>query len=336
MSATLRSSTHGHLARLARPLALAAALGLTGAPGAARAQSSADVAAARDLFKEGSRLVQEGKWDEARDRYERSLALKRAAITLYSLGVAEEHTGRFVDALESYRAFLAEPPTPATEPWIAPAKESVASLEKKVARIEIAITPATAPGLVVRVDGQVVPSLALDRPRLVNPGAHEVTATAKGFKPSRSVAMLAEGGRATVALTLEAAPEEHGAAPTTPLPQGPKPAHDQAAVVAAPDRTLPFALIGGGAPALAAGVIVGMIGVGEASDAPTSDGPEADGARTKMLVGDILGGAGIAAGGVGAVLLLLGGGTAKPAKVGGGPTVHGWIGGAGGGVRVRF
>jgi len=61
-------------ARLWGAWALALAVGVLGAAGA-RAQSAADVTAARDLFIEGSRLAEKGKWTEARDRYERSLAL---------------------------------------------------------------------------------------------------------------------------------------------------------------------------------------------------------------------------------------------------------------------
>ena len=43
----------------------------------AAAQSAADVAAARELFIEGAELAKAGRWQEARDRYERSLALNQ-------------------------------------------------------------------------------------------------------------------------------------------------------------------------------------------------------------------------------------------------------------------
>ncbi len=56
-----------HAAR-SLPFALAALLSISAAAAPAAAQSPADVAAARELFVEGSRLAQEGKWDAARDR----------------------------------------------------------------------------------------------------------------------------------------------------------------------------------------------------------------------------------------------------------------------------
>jgi hypothetical protein len=84
---------------------------------------------------------------------------------------------------------------------------------------------------------------------------------------------------------------------------------------------------------------VGLVGVSQAEGAPTRDGPEADSARTKMLIGDILGGVGIAAAGIGVVVLVLQGGKEEPAKTGGAGAasrVSPFITGRGGGVRVQF
>jgi hypothetical protein len=319
---------------VSRPLAFAAAAlsaALLAAP-AARAQSAADVAAARELFKEGSRLGNEGRWDEARDRYERSLQLKRAAITLYSLGVAQHRTGRLVDALESLRAFLAEPPAPATEPWQGPAKELVAELEKRVASIELAITPPGLPGLSVTIDGKAIPAAALDRRRLVDPGAHQILVSATGHREARAQITLAEGSSQRVALTLVPAPRvEPPLPPKTPL----GPLRREEAPPEAPSRALPFALLGGGAAALGAGIAVGWVGVGEAKSAPTRDGPEASRARAKMLAGDIVAGAGIAAAGAGLVVLVVqavSGKAPKPGSV----SLSVWTSGPGVGLAGRF
>ena len=276
------------------------ALALTVPSRRATAQTAADVSAARDLFIQGSELVQQGKWDEARERYERSLRLKRAAITLYSLGLAQKNTGRLVEALENMRAFLAEPSAEATRPYEKPAQQAIAELEKRVARIELHVEPARLSGIAVTIDGQAVPAAALGVPRLVNPGPHEVAATAPGYSAARASETVAEGAQATVKLSLEKMAEPAA------LPKAPGAARRSSAGDAAlrPSRALPFALIGGGAAGLGAGAIVGLFGVSQASDAPTRDGPEADAARTKMHVGDVLGGLGVVAAGVGVVLLL--------------------------------
>jgi hypothetical protein len=313
---------------LSRPLlaaALAAAL-LGASP--ARAQSAADVATARELFKEASRLANEDRWEEARDRYERSLQLKRAAITLYSLGVAQHRTGHLVEALESLRAFLAEPATAGTEAWVDPARKLVAELEKRVASVEIVITPVGLPGLSVKLDGKEIPAAALDRRRLADPGAHQITAVATGHREARAQVTLAEGGAGRVELTLVPAPPEalspKGPVVTPPGDEGPR---------RAPSRALPYALLGSGAAALGVGLAVGWVGVGEAKAAPTRDGPEAKSARTKMLTGDVVAGVGIAAAGAGAVVLVVQAVSGKAPRAAG---LSVWATGQAVGVSGRF
>lgn len=318
------------MSALSRALVAAALAAALLGPAPARAQSAADVAAARDLFKEASRLGNEGKWEEARDRYERSLQLKRAAITLYSLGVAQHRTGRLVEALESLRAFLAEPSTPGTEAWIAPARELVAELEKRVASIELAVLPPALPGLSVKVDGQEIPAAALDRRRLLDPGAHQITASAAGHLPAHAQVTLAEGGAQRVQLTLVPAPPVEPPAPpkvpgvAPPREEPPRPT---------PHRALSFALLGGGAAALGVGLAVGWLGVGEAKAAPTRDGPEAKSARAKMLAGDVAAGAGIAAAGAGVVVLVVQAVSGKAPKAAG---LSVWTTGQAVGLAGRF
>src|SRR5271155_4606482 len=75
------------------PCLLALSLALSRTP-PAHADAAADLGRARDLFLEGSKLSETGDWEGARDRFERSLKLKRAALTLYNLGIAQQEKGR--------------------------------------------------------------------------------------------------------------------------------------------------------------------------------------------------------------------------------------------------
>lgn len=320
-------------ARLWGAWALALAVGVLGAAGA-RAQSAADVTAARDLFIEGSRLAEKGKWTEARDRYERSLALKRAAVTLYSLGVAQRNTGKLVEALESFRAFLAEPSAAATRPYEGPARGAATELEKRIARIDVVLEPAAVKSAVVRVDGVTVPAAAVGQPRAVNPGAHVVIATAVGWRAARTEVTLAEGQRATVKLVLERAAEvDVTTARAAASPRGTaRPGGAPTAKAAAPQRVLPFALMGTGAAVVGAGVALGLFGVSSASQAPWRDGPAAADARTIALVGDVLVGVGLGAAAAGGIVLWV-----RPAR-GASPAtaVSPWIHPGGIGVQGRF
>lgn len=292
-----------------------ASLGVATPPSAVFAQTAADTAVARDLFREGSQLARENKWAEARERFERSLQLKRAAITFYSLAVAQQRTGLDVEALESYRAFLAEATTAATEPYVEPAREAVATLEKRVARILVRVEPADAPDLVVSIDGHAVPASARDRPRLVNAGAHEVTAQATGYQPARDAVTVGQGGSAEVRLSLVLAPATPKAlAPVAPAPGRPDSRPASSGADERPSRVVPLTLIGAGAAVFAGGLVVGIVGMGQADSAPTRDGADASAARTKGVVADVLMATGIVAAGAGVVLWLVQGPSKSPAR----------------------
>jgi hypothetical protein len=275
-------------------------------PRVAAAQSSADVEAARACFVEAAKLGNEGRWKEARDLYARSFQLKPAPITRYSLGVAQRETGRLSDALSSFRAFLAEPPAAATAPYEAPARAAVAELEKGIGQVSVRIEPRLIDGLTLTIDGQPVPP-ALDLPREIDPGAHEVVAHAPGFLRATARFSVAAGASASVALTLTHAATFAGA---HPIAGGSVSMGEPLAPLAPPvepvfSPTLPVVLMGIGGALFGVGLTVGVVGVVRASHAPTRDGADASAARTMGIAGDVIGTLGIATAGAGLVLLLV-------------------------------
>ena len=239
-------------------------------PRHAGAQSAKDVETARAMFVEASRLADEGRWEEARVRYQLSLRLKRAAITFYSLGVVDKELGRLVEARESFRAFLDEPSTAGTKGFEEPARQALAEIDKSLAAARLA-------------EANTAPPPA--------PPTEPVAAP-----PTESVAVP----------------------PSVP--------------VAAPSRTVPFALIGAGSAVFVAGVVTGLVGLSEAGNASSATGPDAESARTKGFVGDLVGGVGLAAAGAGVIVLLLQK-HPQPAKA---ASVRPWISGATAGVQVSF
>ena len=114
------------------------------AAGRADAQSDKDVETARAVFVEASRLAEQGRWQEARVRYLLSLRLRRAAITLYSLGVVDRELGRLTEARESFRAFLDEPSAPATKGFEEPARQALAEIDASLAAARAAVSNKTA------------------------------------------------------------------------------------------------------------------------------------------------------------------------------------------------
>jgi hypothetical protein len=275
-------------------LLFAALVGVAGGP-SAWADPASDTTLARDLFREGAALAQQGKWDQALNRYARSLKLKRSSLTLYSLGVAQKQTGRFIEARESFKAFFAEPSSAATQPFEQAAKAAIEELDARIGRLTIQVTPTGVPDLAVELDGARVAPADIGVARPINPGVHVVTASSSGQIPSSSSVTVRDGEALTVALTLRAGEDTSRAAPPPP----PSP----------PDRTIPLVLMGTGFSTFTVGLAVGMIGVTEAPDAPSNDGVAARHARSKALIGDIIGGGGILMAGVGLVLLLTTGGS---------------------------
>lgn len=259
----------------------------------ASAQSPADVEVARELFREGAKFAQDGEWNEARKRYEKSLALKRAPLTLYSLGIAYRNLRRFVEALESHRAFLVEMPanSEAMKPYEQPARDAIAELEKQVAKLDIHVAPDDAADLVLSIDGIIIPEAARGYPRLVDLGKHTVVARARGYRDATRIVDVTEGQKLTVALRLEPVDKS-----------GPF----RGDGTGKPDvPVLPTVLLASGSAAFAVGLTVGLVGVQRASAAPTRDGEDAVTARRLALAGDIVSGVGIVAAGTGLTLLLL-------------------------------
>lgn len=259
-------------------------------PRTAHAETEEDLAAARGLFDLGKELAAAGRWGEARARFEDALKLKRSALILYSLALAQRNTGKLVDARESYEAFLAEPVTPATKEFVDPAKKMIAEIEPQIGRVTVKIRPALSwlEGVSVTVDGVEVPLSELRAPIPVDPGEHDLVATAKGYAAARAHTSVAVGGSEIVKLVLQSA--DGGV---------------KEAEASGPDLVAPIVLMASGSAVLIAGVAVGIAGAFEMKDAPTSDGPEADSARVKGIVGDVLGGTGGVAAGIGLILLIV-------------------------------
>jgi hypothetical protein len=256
-------------------------------PAHAQNESPADVASARELFREGLELSKQEKWEEARVKLAQSLGLKQAALTYYTLAVADKKSGHPVAALEHFRGFLAQPVTEKTEGFLEPARVAVAELEKLVAGVTIIVRPAGLPGLAVIIDGAALPVSVLGRRRLIDPGEHVVTVKAKGHVEQSKKIVGEKGGSHELIFTLQPAPEEEVPPPETEFP------------------VVPVVLMGAGVAVAAVGLALGIVGANEAKDSEFSDGPVADSALRKTIIGDVLLGVGGATAAVGIVLLIV-------------------------------
>jgi hypothetical protein len=198
------------------PLLLA--LAVASAAPRVHAQPADDVTRARELFVEGAKLAESGNWEAARERFAQSLKLKHAALTLYNLGIAQQETGHLVDAVESYRAFLAQPVEPATQGFVGPVRAVLTKLEARVAHVAVEVRPADLQGVVVRIDGREVPRGG--GPWMVDPGPHEIVASVPGHGEVKQTTSVTEGVRTTLSLTLTVPPASPAPAPSVAVPAG--------------------------------------------------------------------------------------------------------------------
>jgi hypothetical protein len=281
---------------------------LAAAAAEARAQQpppADDLTRARELFREGSTLAEAGDWDGARDRFERSVKLKRAALTFYNLGIAEEETGHLVDAIDSFHAFLAQPLEPATQRYVDPVKAALTKLEARVARVSVEVRPPELTNSFVFIDGRDV--TALPRPWAVDPGTHQLSVVSPGFAEARQTTTLGDAGRLTLVITLE--PRSTSAGPPRI------------------GRAAPLALaIGGGAAFVAGGVIFGI-----GAHQQLSSHPDAAGTRA-TVAGAVVGGVGLGVGGAGLGLLVVTRRSDHRPDV----TLTPWFTGSAGGLRLAF
>lgn len=181
--------------------------------------ASSNKAAAEALFDEGRRLAADGKYEEACPKFEASQKLDPGLGTLLNLADCYERIGRTASAWSQYREAI-----PLARAAGSPERESLAverskALESRLSTLTIRALGGGRDGtaLDVRRDGVSVDAAEFDTPIPVDPGTHEVTASAPGQKPwSSKVDVAADGAKVVVEIpALETGGEGGGTAADT-------------------------------------------------------------------------------------------------------------------------
>lgn len=203
---------------------------------------------ATDLFDKGVKIMVAHKCDEAtpipaadRAPCSESLDLFVKATKIYpralgahrNAGLVARGLGRVALAARSFREVARKAPLEASESrrrWAAPAAKEADLLEPRVPHLVVKLSPDPTPdGIVVRLDGEPIGDALLKTQIALDPGEHDVTAEAPGYKGASQHIKLAEKELVDVALTLEALPKppETGPGPIAtsagPAPPAPTP-----------------------------------------------------------------------------------------------------------------
>ena len=342
----------------------AAALLFAGAPCLAQTPppSAADIANARALGVEGVQAADRGDCTTAIDRLWRAEQLYHAPTLLERLGECQVNLGKLVAGTETLQRVVREPIGPSSPAAFVAAHDRAQKVLDaalpRIGKLVIHVNNGQVPGLAVSVDGESVPVAGLDVERPVDPGTHQVEASATGFSVERSQVTIADGGSAQVALSLK--PTAAQAAPPLPAPvqsapvpppngawpanAGPAPAKDEGA---SPSRVGPIVLLAAGGVGLVVGGVFGGLALSKKSsldsachpksNCPASEQSNIDALGTDATISTVGFAVGGAAAVAGLVWLLVGNGSSPaPAATVGNVEMHPFIGPTSAGVSGAF
>jgi len=249
----------------------------------ALAQTDDEKNTARDFGLQGQQALDHGDARTAEDRFHRAVEIfdnAKAPVppTLllgYARGAAKNN--HFIAADEAYnRIIRAGLPPGAPAPFVKAledAKREVDAMSAHIAHVTINVTGC--PNPTVTLDGAPLPSVVLGVRKPVDPGTHEVKASATGCKDASASFTVGDGKEAssTVTLEKEATPTTTPVAtptvvttkptttPTTAVPPATETSSNGSGL-----RTAGIVTFGVGVAGLALGAITGGVAIAEHGD----------------------------------------------------------------------
>jgi tetratricopeptide (TPR) repeat protein len=228
----------------------------------AHAQPADTTTMAEQLFNQGREAAAKNDWAAACPKFEASLRYDPALGTRLNLANCYEKLGKIAKAWGMYRDAADKASTLGDTKRKEYALEQAAKLEPRLPKLTI-VAPAKLPtGFTITRDGQPVDAAMFGGGFYVDPGAHEIVASAPGYASITKSVRVDEGKSETVTIPdLEAKPE----APKKSEPNGRPQVDDEAPTVAPPaNNTWKYVGLG------TAGAGVVMLGVGIAFGAKAS------------------------------------------------------------------
>ncbi|MDB4936781.1 MAG: hypothetical protein JWP87_3753 [Labilithrix sp.] len=164
----------------------------------AYADDASQAALAEKLFRDGRTLLSEGKLREACESFGESKRLDASPGTLLNLAKCLEELGRTASAWAAYRELETRATRLGQDARASFARQKVGELERRLATLEIRITPAhRIPGLTVECDDAVLGAAAVSGRVPIDPGPHKLIVRAPGREPW-STTVQAAASAATV------------------------------------------------------------------------------------------------------------------------------------------
>lgn len=209
---------------------LALTLGALLLASTARAQSEpepevpqAERAVARTQYNQGVEHAAAGRWEQARQSFQRAADIAPFAAIVYNLAAAQSHTGHFVEAAENYRTFLRR--RRSTEEDLsalrAEADRELQAVLLRVGRLTLRIGNLHDAD-VVQLDERPISHALLDTAMPINPGQHTLRVLRGTDALDDRAFDIREGQPTTLELTVPvftATSERAGGGTTPPITQ---------------------------------------------------------------------------------------------------------------------
>lgn len=166
---------------------------------------AADRAEARRHFQLGVAEYTRGHWAPALAEFQSAYRLAPHPSVRVNMANCYAHLDLPTEAIFHFEQFLTESPT-APDAQITLIETQIGQLRARVGELQITMEPGDAMGLVVTLDGQVIP---IGRPAHLMPGHHVVEALGDGYTTVRREVEIVAGHAQVLSLTLERAAPAH-------------------------------------------------------------------------------------------------------------------------------
>jgi len=227
------------------------------------AQSSDSSAIAEQLFNQARDLVKANQWAEACPKFEASLHYDPVLGTRLNLAACYEHIGKLATAWGIYRESIELAKKAGDVKRRDYAQKQAAALEPRLPKLSISVPAKLPAGFIVKRDATLVDTGALGVALYIDPGSHEIIASAPGFEAFKQTVTVVEGNARTLAI-----PELNAASVLALGSSGP-PIEEHVARAkpgTAPSHARRYIAIGGGLAGVAAVGVSLLFGVKANSD----------------------------------------------------------------------
>ncbi len=259
---------------------------------------------ARTQFHRAIELEQAGNWAGALRLFRDVSQIKMTPQVRFHIALCEENLGKLVAALGGYELALADADSVGGT-FKEEVEENIDQLRYRIPKLTIERGEG-AEAAKIELDGIELGSSSIGVEVPVDPGPHQVFATAKGYEDFQEAVTVEEEEIQTLIIEMKRVPEEKGQTRDVGTTEGPPTKKEP--------EVLPISLVAGGGVVMATGGVLLLLAQVQFSDIQsqcTGDEPCSESlkepykqAQTKQAVGYTALGLGAAAAGVGVYFLL--------------------------------